>query len=563
MKKIQTTLKKQIIAAADEYCEAGTIPFLTPTGYTDYLKNGERLVFEKQYFARRRQLAVLGLAVHLETNDERLRLLETTIWEICNEYSWALPAHLPITGENFGSASPCWIDLFAAETAQALAEIKNLLKEKLSPLIQERIEREIEQRIFVPFESFSWEWERKENNWSSVIAGSIGMAALLLLPVKSARQLKIIQRLDLAMQSYLKGFADDGVCVEGVGYWAYGFGYYVYYAEMLARILGENKYLVLEKAKAIAKFPAAMQISGNNFVPFSDYNESQLPSGLVSFCQKNWQVTTPVLRGISKIDFDHCYRFAHIYRNLIWTEETIFEETSEKSTTYFSDSQWLTVKYPQQKFFFATKGGSNAESHNHNDLGHFILSDDSELFLTDLGAGKYTKQYFDEAYRYEFLVNRSNGHSVPIINQQEQMVGAVSAKQVEFVEVEDKINFGLNLESVYPATAEISSCSRFFEVLPKEKKVILRDAFEFVQPENKVVENFVSLIIPEVIENKVKLAGKEACLYIFSEAAKPVILSEKFYDHQGIERTAYLIRFHYQCGKQLVTKLYFEMVKEK
>jgi len=32
---------------------------------------------------------------------------------------------------------------------------------------------------------------------------------------------------------FLEGFTDDGYCSEGLGYWNYGFGYYIMLSEMI------------------------------------------------------------------------------------------------------------------------------------------------------------------------------------------------------------------------------------------------------------------------------------------------------------------------------------------
>ena len=55
--------------------------------------------------------------------------------------------------------------------------------------------------------------------------------------------------------------------------------------------------------------------------------------------------------------------------------------------------------------------GSNQESHNHLDVGHFVLGTTEELFLTDLGAGEYTKEYFDENTRYHYFPAAAISHS--------------------------------------------------------------------------------------------------------------------------------------------------------
>ena len=35
------------------------------------------------------------------------------------------------------------------------------------------------------------------------------------------------------MNHYLSGFGEDGYCSEGLGYWGYGFGHYLYLAQIL------------------------------------------------------------------------------------------------------------------------------------------------------------------------------------------------------------------------------------------------------------------------------------------------------------------------------------------
>jgi len=69
------------------------------------------------------------------------------------------------------------------------------------------------------------------------------------------------------------------------------------------------------------------------------------------------------------------------------------------------------------------KAGHNAENHNHNDVGTFILHIDGETFLTDPGRGLYSRSYFSPT-RYENLFCSSFGHSLPVIGGQLQAAGA-------------------------------------------------------------------------------------------------------------------------------------------
>lgn len=552
------SLEQEILAAADHYVQEGIIPFLPMNGYENYLRQGDRLQFEAVYFERRRQLAVLGLAYHVKRDDTVRVLLEQVIWEICNEYSWALPAHLPIIGEDFGTASPVWLDLFAAETGQALAEMLELFGESLTSMTRQRMMQEIQRRIFDPFEEHMWEWEYKENNWSSVIAGCIGMTALAALPLHSPQQKRLVERLDTAMQSYLRGFGDDGACVEGVGYWSYGFGYFIYYAEKLAAVWGDTRYLQLEKVKHIAAFPYYASINQQDYIPFSDYSHIELPSGLVSFCHEYFHVKTPQLSGTSTLDFDHCYRFAQLYRNLIWHSDAIKKEQTEAVWHYFPDAQWLVVKNPAAALFFAAKGGTNEESHNHIDIGHFVFGDMQELFLTDLGAGEYTRDYFREDSRYNYFPNAAASHSIPIVNGQMQIPGQVAADKTEVEETGGEVRFSLSLAQTYASEAAVTALVRQFATAIDGQQLQLRDQFAFAQTNNHVIEQLISKYPPVVTGNQVVLHSpkyEKRCTIIFT-TTKIRVEEVSYRNHQGATETAYVIQAAYDfstTGEAIIT----------
>ncbi|BAK20881.1 heparinase II/III family protein [Melissococcus plutonius] len=551
-RKIQD-LQEEISQAAANYVADNQVVSLPFIGYECYLTTGNRLDFEKSYFSRRRQLTVLGLAYLLKKDQQVKQLLEQVIWEVCNEFTWALPAHLPVIGKTFAAASSTWLDLFAAETAQTLAELLELTDDAFSPLLQQRIKGEIDRRIFQSFENKAWDWEEKENNWSAVIGGSIGICALAILPKNSSQQKKIIQRLDKAMQSYLRGFGSDGVCVEGLGYCSYGFGYYIYYAEKLARMLGNYSYLDHKKVKKIAAFPYYVLVNKQDFVPFSDYSAVQPPSGLLNFCHHYFQLPIPKLATMNALDFDPCYRFAPLYRNLIWKKPTISNQQTKTIDHYFPDAQWWVVRKPNQ-LFFAAKGGSNDESHNHLDIGHFVFGTPSELFLTDLGAGEYTKDYFDEEKRYHIFPCSADSHSVPCINGTKQAVGNVSAKGVQA-----NHQFSLQLAQAYPA-GKIHSFERCFKLL--ETTLTIQDTFLFEQKQNRIIENFITNYLPKIVSNRVILTGKKAQCTLIMPTNNLTYISQVYKDHQGKDQVTYQIQATYQTKQQakITTKLTVDLL---
>ncbi len=533
------SLEKEIIEAAKVYVSEGMIPHLPFIGYSVFLETGERITFEKAYFERRRRLVVLGLGYYLDKRKDTKALLMQLLWEICNEYTWSLPAHLPIEKGYYTKEAKTTIDLFAAETGQALSELLTLVGDDLDPLLNIRVLEEIDARILSPFENKFWDWEDKENNWSAVIGGCIGMTALAVVK-DSARLSAIIDRLDRSMSSYLDGFGDDGACVEGVGYWDYGFGYFIYYAEKLQSVLGDPRYLSHPKVKSIAAFPYYTMIYPNKYLPFSDFADSTLSSGLLSFCHQYFHVPVPQLSGgVSRLDSDHCYRFAPIYRNLSWYDKTITHPIATDAFRYYESAQWLIVK--KSALFFAAKGGHNQESHNHLDVGHFVLGIDNTLFLTDLGAGEYTKEYFDDRFRYQFFVPSAQSHSIPIINgvtQQEYGKNAI-------VEEVSRSRFDLSLTDFYPQAC-LDSYSRSFRL--EENQLIVVDQFKFQQSNNTVEEQFVTEIEPQVVGQTVRLRKEDNICQLYFEIGEISVKTMRYKNHYGVENKAYVIKVVSQHG---------------
>lgn len=485
-------------------------PELTFSLFKIFGETGSRLEFEKVYFEKRRRLTTFAILVLLEPEqDEYLTALENTIWSVCNEYSWCLPAHLqnsPETSVNVNyslfepSKKEYSIDLFAAETAFSLAEIVKLTEEYLNPQICKRIYEEVFNRIFLPFKEKPFGWEKQTHNWAAVCAGSIGSAALHLINDQDELA-SILERVMDAMDSYLKGFQDDGICLEGYGYWQYGFGYYVYFADLLKKKTeGKLNLFESEKVHQIALFQQRTFLNRNLVVNFSD----SLPTasvflGLSHYLSKiysDFEVPETYLR--SHYTDDHCSRWAPAIRNLLWFDEDSVPLPWRNDTHFSKDSEWFLSRHQSESgsFAFAAKGGHNDEPHNHNDIGHFILQGNSEVFFKDLGSGLYSKDYFSEN-RYSFICNGSQGHSVPIINHQFQTPGSEKDANILHVSIGEEVDiFEMDIANAYEIKSLQSLKRRFTWVKTNLPKLVLVDTYSFAEQPCSIVERFITPVLP-------------------------------------------------------------------
>ncbi len=96
--------------------------------------------------------------------------------------------------------------------------------------------------------------------------------------------------------------------------------------------------------------------------------------------------------------------------------------------------------------YVAAKGGHNGESHNHNDIGNFIVYADGEPEIIDVGNCVYTAKTFG-AERYELMNTRSSNHNVPLIGGMEQVCGRQhAAKDVRA----DENGVRMDIAGAYP-----------------------------------------------------------------------------------------------------------------
>ena len=74
-----------------------------------------------------------------------------------------------------------------------------------------------------------------------------------------------------AIDNFLIGYDDDGCCKEGFGYWSYGFGHFLYFAQLAYTFSGGKKnYFENEKIKKIAMFPQKMRMGKSNIYCMAD-----------------------------------------------------------------------------------------------------------------------------------------------------------------------------------------------------------------------------------------------------------------------------------------------------
>lgn len=543
-------------AEAEEYLSS-PIKALPYSFFKLFAETGSRREYEQVYFDRRARLCYLALLSLLESGSKYLGALEDTIWAICDEYTWCLPAHLhntcPVDEGGLEDQEKA-LDLFATETAFTLAEILSLLGEasrpQISPMVAARAKREIHRRVLGPYDRLLqplW-WESAAMNWAAVCAGSVGAAAMYLIEDHD-RLAGILHRVLGTMDSYLRGFGADGATTEGIGYWSYGFGFFTYFAALLRqRTAGRIDLFRGEKIEQIALFPQKCYLTGNQVVSFSDapLYAYYLP-GLMAYLQKEFpEVRTPAPRF--RVDLSHTRQrsWAELSRGFFWGPPEKEGGLPAEASYYLPDAQWLIARASrgEKQICFAAKGGHNDEPHNHNDLGSFILHVNGDTLLADPGRGVYTRQYFG-AERYLFFCNGSQGHSVPIIDGCFQQAGREhAAKILDCLTTAARDVFVLDLAGAYGGDNLKRLARRWEFNKAPAPSLVLEDSFVFARAPASVTERFISWFAPAVLaEGEISLRGENGGLVMRYDPAvlRPVLQRESFTTHEGEDKTIHVI----------------------
>jgi len=482
------------------------VPAMPFSAWRLYDETGDRGRFEAPYFERRRGLVAAALGTWLRGEARDLQLLEDYAWAICDEYAWALPAHLE--GSCLDPARlpehPGLLDLFSCETAFALAEITSLLGPALTPIVAARARNEVERRVLGPFldRPRPWRWELMTNNWCAVCAGSVGAAALYLVR-DGERLAAIFARVLPTLYRFLDSFAADGTCLEGVGYWTYGFGFFASFAELLSRATGGAVDLLTgPKVERIAEFQGRSYLNGRLALSFADGGaDERYRVGLAARLARRFPGARPPDPGLAApFAHDRFGRWCLSFRDLWWGAEAGNAGGADAGPaapprapgpTWLPEAQWLLCpELSPGGLAFAAKGGHNDEPHNHCDVGSFELAAGEAQLLADLGCGEYTREYFSEG-RYAIFCNSSLGHSLPIVGGKGQVPGQAFRSRDARCRIAGRASlFSLDLAGAYDLSF-LHRLSRSFE-FDGERSLVLKDEYELGRPGVELVERFVS-----------------------------------------------------------------------
>jgi hypothetical protein len=508
-------LKERLVTAGEKYLNCKW-PELPATLFLQYKRNGNRENYENRRDARRKPLESLVLAECVEGRGRFLDDVVNGIWSICEESYWGVPAHVGMqrSGAGLPDTSEPTVDLFAGETTGLLSWTDYLLASRLdsiSPLIPRRIEREIVNRVLTPCldrNDFGWMGfgDAPVNNWNPWINSNWLASALLTEPDpgrRSAAVLKIVASLDRFLDTY----PDDGGCEEGPGYWSQAGASLFDCLELLAGSTGGAVGVYEEPlVREIARYIYRVQIADGYFINFGDASaRSGAPADLVY--RFGTRIGDRPMRdlGLSLRELGDWIPESGMERRLaaIFGYREFRDEPPARPPlprdVWLKDIQVMAARSKAGEtrgLYLAVKGAHNGESHNHNDVGNFIVYRDGRPVLIDVGVEAYTAKTFSSE-RYDIWTMQSAFHNCPTVNRVMQGAGRrFEAREVEYAEDDGKAEISMDIAAAYPPEARLRTWKRTFRLV-RDGEVVIEDRYALTGP---VEDMFVTLMTPCGVE---------------------------------------------------------------
>ncbi len=481
------------------------------TLFAEFKTNGNRTRYEQWTFGKRRQLAALVLAEKVEGKGRFMPDIINGIMSTLEETWWGIPAHY---GTKVMRPEDQNVDLFNAETAGLMACTRHALQQQIdsfSPLLSQRIDSEIERRMLIPALNTNYWWKKASMNWNPWICSN-WLACVKFCEHDSVRREKALTQIASAMNAFADGYPDDGGCDEGPTYWDRAAASLYECASMMpnSQSLPASFFSSLKK---MAAYCYATYIADGYCLSFADSHGNRLvqqPNVMYPFAL---YVDDPVMRRFSKyiavekgflVDaaslYDQSGNYPTLGRELVFLShlDEFLEEKAEEphpADTWLHSLQIMTARRGQM--FLGMKGGHNDESHNHNDVGSFVVYNNGKPILVDPGVGEYTSKTFSKE-RYTIWTMQSAYHNLPQVNGFDQHEGRkYAARDVKY----SKGMLSLDLRDCYPSDAGIKKWNRTVAI-NKKGVVTLTDDYLLEKVVSPVREMFVSAVCPVLDEQK-------------------------------------------------------------
>jgi len=499
------------------------------TDYLEFDRSGSRRIMEIPMGENVTALSDLVLAELAEGKGRFMDQIANGVWQSCEMTSWVLSAHIA-REQNEKTSLPSFkeniIDLTSGDMGAFLSWTYYFLKDELAkvqPLIAERLHKNLQERILDPYMNRSNFWwqafnatpKTMVNNWNPWCNFDV-LTSFLLLENDPDKLAAAVHRTMISADQFINYYHSDGACEEGPSYWGHAPGKLYDYLQILYTATG-GKVSIFDQPiiKNMGEYIAKSYVGKGWVVNFADASAKGggepgmiYRYGKAVGSMEMQQFAAYLYERDGKVNHYNAGRdLFRTMENLKYQGELVQVKpaVSQAASTWYPETEFCYMRN-SIGFFLSAKGGYNAESHNHNDMGTFSLYLDETPMIIDAGVGTYTRQTFSDE-RYSIWTMQSNYHNLPMINGVAQVPGAeYRSRNVKFDPA--KLVFSLDLAGAYPAEAAVEKWQRTYQ-LQSKGGLILQDEFKLTKATKPNQLNFLSWGKPDVSVSGTVILEKE------------------------------------------------------
>ena len=525
--KIHPERARYILEKAEVYLNEDLM-VLPLSLYRDKFVTGSRSNYENVHHHRRDMLYYMTLAEMYENKGRFTEKIADVLWAIMEETTWVIPAHQGNSlmypesevPEIYRESDSAGLDLYAANCSALVAFVKYFMKDKLdaiSPIICKRIDHLVYLRCIRPFIVGTYWWMSQAHNWVTGITMNVLTAAAITVSDMEVRQ-RVVNKAMQMLDNFTAGMPEDGCCDEGAGYWAGGAGG-LFQALLILDDMSGGKINVYDEpiVRNLCEFVVKVNIHGNEYVPFADCHNriSQHGEMIMHMGEK---LNSSMLYAFGKAcaigSADRYYFFGFTYGNARYA---MSEYITDAGKTNAELASWLAghkvavlreSEDTSRGFFLGTKGGTNSEPGNHNDVGSLVIYKDAVPLIVDPGIGSYNNDYFGFARYYRWFT-QAQYHSCPTFNGIDQVNGGIYSSKNEVFSAERR-EVSMELTDAYKKEAGLQKFVRTCHV--EYGRATVTDEVEFKEC-GEVNFHFTAVPEPKLKENGVIELGHALMRY--------------------------------------------------
>lgn len=545
---------------------------ISATVSLNFVRSGDRLEHSNISFGKRAALKKLVIAESIEQKGRFMEAIINGLWSICEESFWGVPAHIGKTG--LPDVDHPVVELFGAETAAVLALTDYFVGPQLDSinvLFRKRIYSETNKRFFVPMvsESARYGWQSKTqpvNNWNPWIHSNWMMTTLLLEKNETRRAAMLYQSMQ-GLDSYLNSLADEGSCDEGPGYWfAAGASVFDCLEILHSGTKGAVNIFSEPLIKNMAGYIPKVHIGNRYFVNFADADPTLTPDGtllyrmgilladssLIRMGSWAYQQFAAKAKGYSGSAED--FMRPRFLFNLLTLKNVMGVGGNYQPVmdSWMADVQVLTAR-SSEDLFLAAHGGHNAESHNHNDVGDFIVYYKGEPVIIDAGRGNYTARTFSSK-RYELWFTQSQFHNLPVINGYGQLAGRkYAAREVSSLITPEFAQISMDIGAAYDPKAGVVEWKRKISLDRKKQIITCSDQYHLQKKADSLQQIFLTTATIELRSaGEIMLTTKMGKQIILAYPAGDFSFSVEYPSVEGMEYSSFVNKWPGASIKRLV-----------